>query len=533
MNNEALDQQQKLLIEKYFDDQVSEAEIAELEALLSLSLEAREYFFDLGQLQADLNHLARSERGVKQILEKIEQSEPTLKEPNRKPDSSSNSRFATTRWIVALACGLGFVLAYGVWAILSQPVGQVAWLANAQDCRWNGLSPTREIMVSGTELNLESGFAEIHFASGAKVVLEGPARLQLKSSKRAHLEFGRLTASIPDELDGFEITSPQGKIVDLGTEFGVAVSSERQTEVVVFDGLVHASSTDQVNVTEISTNQSARIFGGDVNMLDEPSVNLASHFTRDIEASPVLQAVEMKWEFSTGSKSGLLDKNGKAIGLNTRLPGTGEQIGEQDPNLELDTENGLLKLKTTRNDINRQQQLGNGEYIGVLLTDLGFDGSGDFRIEAKISNIPAMEGFGQFGLFAGTRSDKNIRGGIIKWGERGEPDENTAFLVNNDGGDDRDGFNIGLQSAGDDLRLVLSRTKGRYLLTVENLTMEASSTLEIKQPKFLDGESDLVVGLFGANPFNDARKIVSVDEFSVTIWKPVDNVGFNSKSNLD
>ena len=46
-----------------------------------------------------------------------------------------------------------------------------------------------------------------------------------------------------------------------------------------------------------------------------------------------------------------------------------------------------------------------GEYLGVRLADLGFTGTEDFEISATIPNIPGLKVVGQFGLYAGSRSD--------------------------------------------------------------------------------------------------------------------------------
>ena len=67
-------------------------------------------------------------------------------------------------------------------------------------------------------------------------------------------------------------------------------------------------------------------------------------------------------------------------------------------------------------------------------------------------------------------------------------------------------------TSGDDLRLTLRRTGGRYSLVVDDLTRRSSSTLAIAHPAFLDGETDLYVGLFGANTQSDLRKTLTVRE---------------------
>jgi hypothetical protein len=134
-----------------------------------------------------------------------------------------------------------------------------------------------------------------------------------------------------------------------------------------------------------------------------------------------------------------------------------------------------------------------------------------------VADIPALEVYGQFGLYAGTASDRVIRGGLIS-GRRREPGQNTQFLVNNAGGRDTDLYRVGLLSPGTDLRLTFKRTGGNYALTVENLTEGGASTLTIRHPEFLDDEPDLYVGLFGANTASQVRKTLIIKEFSATVW---------------
>ena len=86
-------------------------------------------------------------------------------------------------------------------------------------------------------VGLESGVAQIEFFCGATVILEGPARLVLESSTVARLQSGRLRAQVPPAARGFQIHADDLRVVDLGTEFGVAVN-EGEADVQVFDGEV-------------------------------------------------------------------------------------------------------------------------------------------------------------------------------------------------------------------------------------------------------------------------------------------------------
>lgn len=104
--------------------------------------------------------------------------------------------------------------------------------------------------LSAGVVGLESGVAQIEFFCGATVILEGPARLVLESSTVAHLESGRLRAQVPPAARGFQIHADDLRVVDLGTEFGVAVS-EGEADVQVFDGEVelHQPNGEQRLVT--------------------------------------------------------------------------------------------------------------------------------------------------------------------------------------------------------------------------------------------------------------------------------------------
>ena len=93
------------------------------------------------------------------------------------------------------------------------------------------------------------------------------------------------------------------------------------------------------------------------------------------------------------------------------------------------------------------------------------------------------------------------------------------FMVNNDGGDDSDSNKVGLLNAGIDLQLTLSRIDNKFSLTAENLTDGGTASLSIRHPEYLDHRNDIHVGVFGANPFSDVRKTVSIRKFTINIWK--------------
>ncbi|HEX5271155.1 MAG TPA: FecR domain-containing protein [Gemmataceae bacterium] len=491
----------KDLIDDYLADRLDEAGMMRLEDRLRAGAEARRYFVAYCRLHTDLHLEMRARRVGERALRAIGEAAP----PRRRLFAS---------FPVKIAAAAAVLLAVGVaWWLISRPAPaeapEVAWLVNAQDCRWAEDTPPAGPMRAGSVLRVERGLAEIQFRSGARVVLEGPAALELLSANGARLLRGKLSARVPEPAVGFEVLSPRGKVVDLGTEFGVAVGDDGATDVRVFVGQVKASAGG--DPVSLKANQSAHLDGDGVTLRPDGD----GGFVRAIVPPPVIVPRVLKLDFRRPVAGSLQDRAGRGTGLTHRLPGTGRRLAASDDNLLLDTDAGQLSLTTTNSDINHQFHMGSGEYLGVRLADLGFTGPEDFAVTVAIPKIPALKRVGQFGLYAGTKSDRNIRGGVIS---KKEPGQYTQFLVNNNGGLDTDVHFVGLSSVGDDLRLTLKRADGKYTLTVANETTGGSTTLAIRHPDFLDRETDLYVGLFGANTMSEERKTLVIKEVQVTVW---------------
>ncbi len=494
----------KNLIDDYLAELLDEVGMRQLEARLLADLAARHYFTRYCRLHTDLHLEARA----RQVGERALQALPSAEPPPRA------SRFRRWLPLKLLAAAALVLLCVGTgWWLASRPgpteVPEIAWLVNAQNCQWAEDTEPSGPMRAGTLLHVERGLAEIQFRSGARVVLEGPASLELLSANGARLLRGKLSARVPGAAIGFEVLSPQGRVVDLGTEFGVSVGDDGATDVRVFAGQVKAQAGGEP--VSLIANQSARLDGTGVNLQQGG----AEAFVRAIVPPPVIVPRELLIDFRRPVANSLCDATGKGTGLTHRLPGTGQRIADSDANLKLDPDKAQLALTTTNSDINHQVGMDRGEYLGVRLSDLGFTGREDFAVTVAIPNIPALQRVGQFGLYAGTRSDRNIRGGVIS---KREPGQYTQFLVNNNGGRDTDVHFVGLLSTGDDLRLTLRRTAGKYALTVANETTGGSTTLAIRHPDFLDAEQDLYVGLFGANTMSEVRKTLVIKEVKVTVW---------------
>lgn len=148
--------------------------------------------------------------------------------------------------VLALAACLIFIAGAGLllWVKRSTPTDRttssaVAMLTRTVDVKWEkGAEPPRvgAALERGT-LRLEAGLAQVVFYSGARMVIEGPAELQLVSSVEAVCRHGRLLLEVPPPAQGFRLRTPQLHVVDLGTSFGISANAG-QSEVHVFKGKV-------------------------------------------------------------------------------------------------------------------------------------------------------------------------------------------------------------------------------------------------------------------------------------------------------
>ncbi len=527
------------LVDLYCAGLIDEQGFHRLESMLLDSPAARDHFVAYFHHHTEIQFAIRAGRAADAVLEQIVPGPGAVK--NGRARSSRRLSWRPHRGWVAAAAGVALVAAGIVAARMSGPnwpqrrftavaekpaTGGIAWLVNAQDCRWAGQEqkPSRD-MRAGKILRLERGLAEIEFDQGARVILQGPAGLELISASSALLRYGVLTARVPDRARGFTVLSPGGKVVDLGTEFGLSVNDGGTTTVRVFKGEVEAfplvSNPIGDHGVTVHQDQTAQIDGRTVALGTSRAGGDDLKYVRAIVPPPVRTPRILHLDFTRPAPGTILDVAGHGIGLSSRLPGTGTGLPQRDPNLQLCPDRRALELTTTRSDLNTQERLATGEYLGVRLADLGFTGKEDFEISATLPDIPGLKEVGQFGLYAGSRSDTNIRGGLISRGGTGGAEKSDVFrlfLVKNSQGVDFDIYEIGLMTTGDDLRLTLRRLGGRFSLVVDNLTRNSSSTLEISHPAFLDAVNDMYVGLFGANTQSNVRKTLTIRELKVTVW---------------
>lgn len=115
------------------------------------------------------------------------------------------------------------------------------------DVRWVGNSAPFDFGLrvgSGERIAVASGVLRLQYFSGAIIILHGPASFTPTGPDSGHLAAGKLTGRVSgSQANSFRLTTPSADVIDLGTEFGVAVSDTSATDVCVFDGEVEVHSS--------------------------------------------------------------------------------------------------------------------------------------------------------------------------------------------------------------------------------------------------------------------------------------------------
>lgn len=142
-------------------------------------------------------------------------------------------------------------------------------LLDTEDAVWGADQDTEDIpygskFPQGELLELKSGIARIRFDCGAGVVLEGPAKIELRSPISAVLHYGKLAAYVPEEAQGFTVDTRQIRIVDQGTRFGAVVDPSGEAEVHVFEGEVDVKPLAAENqmIASLKARQALRFSNG-------------------------------------------------------------------------------------------------------------------------------------------------------------------------------------------------------------------------------------------------------------------------------
>lgn len=120
-----------------------------------------------------------------------------------------------------------------------------AVLTREVDAVWTSeRAPGKGDLLSAETLSLASGLAQVEFFSGVSLTVEGRAEFEILSPEEMRVTRGKVWAQVPSHALGFQIHTPQGTALDLGTEFALDLS-DGSGEVHVLDGEVEWRPRDE------------------------------------------------------------------------------------------------------------------------------------------------------------------------------------------------------------------------------------------------------------------------------------------------
>jgi len=235
------------LTSRYFDGELAADELAQLELAL-VSDPAKVSTFNSFRLQISLIHeLGPSALAQVPLATASRRHLGDLGPAPARRRSQPSSRSIRLAWGTSLA--LASLVVASIISLLSlrppspsASLEELATLTRTVDAHFHGRDHALGTALHRGWHDLVAGKVQLRFHDGAEVILEGPTRFYLSSAGSMRLDYGRLNAMVPDGASGFTVQSPQLDVVDISTEFGVAVSPSGRTDVLVFSGEVHVYS---------------------------------------------------------------------------------------------------------------------------------------------------------------------------------------------------------------------------------------------------------------------------------------------------
>jgi ferric-dicitrate binding protein FerR (iron transport regulator) len=198
-------------IERAVDGRLSAAEWEALQGAVVADAEVRREYVRRMSLQADMKALPKLPELVK-----------------------TRSLLPAVLWSSAAAVALTLLVG---GLITKRP--EVAVLVEADRCQWAGsdLPTTSGSKLTTGTLALVQGMATLRFSSGATVTIEAPTKIELRDKMQCRLIEGSLVADVPESAHGFTVLTPDLKVVDLGTKFGLTTAAAAgNSQVKVFQG---------------------------------------------------------------------------------------------------------------------------------------------------------------------------------------------------------------------------------------------------------------------------------------------------------
>ena len=169
-----------------------------------------------------------------------------------------------------------------------EPPRMVALVTGLHNAQWaNGQVELRRgaRLLNGDQLGLQTGVVEVTMRTGVRIVIEGPAELELNSEEQITLSQGKIVSHVPERAIGFVVSTPLAEIVDLGTSFGAGIPEDgKNINVEVFQGVVELRPSVSGGKRIRLTSGQKLTLNHNGNIDHEPNSEIT--FARDLPAKP-------------------------------------------------------------------------------------------------------------------------------------------------------------------------------------------------------------------------------------------------------
>lgn len=294
-------------------------------------------------------------------------------------------------------------------------VQYVARVVRDVDCRWGKETVAAVqggLLQCQDELNLLEGLAKLRFDCGAEIILRGPAKLRIDSGMSCFLDSGELSAIVPEVAHGFTVDTPLGRVVDLGTAFGVNV--EEEIEVQVFEGELELHPESR-GTQQVSAGPKGKTFGMLAGAVSSMSLDEDNSAVRVLELpGPLHEFARSLPQFDERTRNSAInalavDSFGQG-GPGTRLLGRNGGFGWDGPWINTPDSNSVSFLLGTDGAISR----GSGSGVVERLLGPGLASakqlyfSAEFQVNGPDTHCSAWLGLFKFIPHYWSNGDTNL-----------------------------------------------------------------------------------------------------------------------------
>ena len=281
---------------KLINGSITEKGFAKLEEVLIHDEVARTHYYELIYVSIALKNaegvlsfeeILNFDMDLWQEMAEFEKTAPVLEIPKEKPpreltqkvvypprEKQKVSKFSLVFLVINAAAILFFILF--LWIAPSKQLIEVATLSDSMNAKWadiySSIQNGYRFVATPEKLTLKKGLVELTFDNHTRAVIEAPAEFQILADDRIGLTYGKVYVMVPPGAIGFSVYTPNTKIIDLGTEFGVQVDAGGDTRLHVLKGKTSLISGRESNRTsiEVVKNTAKRISGVTKEISDIP-----------------------------------------------------------------------------------------------------------------------------------------------------------------------------------------------------------------------------------------------------------------------